>query len=38
MTATPKGAIDVTTSRSDPEIVECLLQQDGEVIGILLVM
>src|SRR5580658_7463425 len=38
MTATPKGAVEITTSWSDPEVVECLLQQDGEVIGTLLVM
>jgi len=38
MTATPKGAVDVTTSWSDPEVVERFLQQDGEVIGTLLVM
>jgi hypothetical protein len=38
MTATPKGAVDVTTSRSDPEVVKRFLQQDGEVIGTLLVM
>src|ERR1700761_3639415 len=38
MTAASKGAVDVTTSRSDPEVVEGFLQQDGEVIGTLLVM
>jgi hypothetical protein len=38
MTTTPKGAVDVTTSRSDPEEVECFLQQDGKVIDALLVM
>jgi hypothetical protein len=38
MTATPKGAVDVTTSGSDPEVFQGFLQQDGEVIGILLVM
>jgi hypothetical protein len=38
MTPTPKGAVDITTSRSDPEVVKSFLQHDGEVIGILLVM
>jgi hypothetical protein len=38
MTTAAESAVDVAACRSDPEVVECLLQQDGEVIGILLVM
>jgi hypothetical protein len=38
MTTAPKGAVDVTTSRSDPEVIKSFLQHDGEVIGTLLVM
>jgi hypothetical protein len=38
MTPAPKRAVHITSPRSDPEIVKCLLQQDGEVIRILLVM
>jgi hypothetical protein len=36
--AAAEGAIDITPFGSDPEIVKCLLQQDGEVIGVLLVV
>jgi hypothetical protein len=38
MPAAAEGAVNVLASRSDPEVVKGLLQQDGEVIGILLVM
>jgi hypothetical protein len=38
MTATPKRAVDIATSGSDPEVFKGLPQQNGEVIGILLVM
>jgi hypothetical protein len=38
MTATAKSAINITTSRPNPEEVKSLLQQDGEVIRTLLVM
>jgi hypothetical protein len=38
MTTTAKGTVDVAASGSDPEVVKGFLQQDGEVIGTLLVM
>jgi hypothetical protein len=38
MTAAAEGTVYIAASRSDPEVVEGLLQQDGEVISILLVM
>jgi hypothetical protein len=38
MPPSAEGAIDIATSRSDPEVVKSFLQQDGEMIGTLLVM
>jgi hypothetical protein len=38
MTTAAKGAVNIATSRSDPEVVKSFLQQDGEVISTLLVM